>query len=87
VALRLFFETGAYWASYVLWSPVWSWGIDFGTTFVWRMTDYLGLQLELRYHIYNLAALEDEVMLCPRTIQPLGPLDRLDLTFGIVVGI
>jgi len=87
VALRLFFETGAYWASYVIQGPTWSWGIDFGSTFVWRITDYFGLQAELRYHIYNLSALEDQVMLCPRTFQPLGPLDRLDLTFGIVMAI
>jgi hypothetical protein len=86
VALRLFFETGAYWAAYIL-GLFWSWGIDFGSTFVWRITDYFGLQAELRYHIYNLSALEDEVMLCPRTLQPLGPLDRLDLTFGIVMAI
>ena len=86
VALRLFFETGPYWASYVL-GLFWSWGIDFGSTFVWRITDYFGLQAELRYHVYNLSALEDEVMLCPVTLQPLGPLDRLDLTFGIVMAI
>jgi len=89
VALRLFFETGAYWAAYLALFPsvFWTWGIDFGSTFVWRITDYLGLQAELRYHIYNLSALEDEVMLCPQTLQTLGPLDRLDLTFGIVMAI
>jgi len=86
VALRFFFETGPYWSSYVL-GLVWTWGLDFGSTFVWRITDYLGLQAELRYHLYNLSSLEDQEMLCPQTLQPLGVLDRMDLLFSLVVAI
>ncbi|MBI5502178.1 MAG: hypothetical protein HY907_18180 [Deltaproteobacteria bacterium] len=84
VAVRLFAETGAYWSSYVL-GLIWTWGLDFGSTFLWRITDYLGAQAELRYHLYNLTSLEDEELLCPRTLRPLGVLDRMDLVFSVVM--
>jgi hypothetical protein len=86
VAVRLFTETGAYWSSYFI-GLVWTWGIDFGGTLLWRITDYIGVQTELRYHLYNLTSLESEEMLCPRTLQPLGVLDRFDWLFSVVMAI
>lgn len=86
VAVRLFTETGAYWSSYLL-GLVWTWGIDFGSTLLWRMTDYLGLELELRYHLYNLGSVGDQDLLCPRTLRPLGVVDRLDLVLAVVMTI
>ncbi|MBI5489924.1 MAG: hypothetical protein HY905_21490 [Deltaproteobacteria bacterium] len=83
-AVRLFAETGAYWSSYVL-GLIWTWGLDFGSTFLWRITDYLGAQAEWRYHLYNLTSLEDQELLCPTTLRPLGVLDRMDLVFSVVM--
>jgi hypothetical protein len=85
-AVRLFGETGPYWSSYVF-GLVWTWGLDLGATFLWRITDYLGVQAELRYHLYNLTSLEDDELLSPRSLQVLGPLDRFDMVFSIVMGI
>ena len=85
-AVRLFAETGAYWSSYVL-GLFWTWGLDFGSTFLWRITDYLGVQAELRYHLYNLTSLQDEALLSPQPVQVIGALDRFDMFFSVVMGI
>ena len=84
-AVRLFTETGAYWSAYGF-GLVWTWGLDFGSTFLWRITDYLGVQAELRYHLYNLTSLEDEEELLSITsFQPLGTVDRFDMLFSVVM--
>jgi hypothetical protein len=85
-AVRLYLETGAYWSSYLI-GLVWTWGLDFGSTLLWRMTDFLGLQLDLRYHLYNLGSVDEDQLLCPRTLQPLGVVDRFDLIVAVVMTI
>jgi hypothetical protein len=86
VAVRLSFETGAYWSAYAI-GTVWTWGLNFGSAVLWRMVDFLGLQLETRYHLYNLAALGEDEVLCPQTLQPSPVLDRFDLVLSFVVAI
>ncbi len=85
-AVRLFLETGAYWSSYLI-GLVWTWGLDFGSSLLWRFSDFLGAQLELRYHLYNLGSVDDEELLCPRTLRPLGVVDRFDLIVAVVMTI
>jgi hypothetical protein len=86
VAVRLFMETGAYWSSYII-GLAWTWGLDFGSTLLWRITDGIGVQAEMRYHLYNLGSVGDQQLLCPQTLRPLGVVDRLDLVFGFVMAI
>lgn len=84
VTWRASFGTGAYWTAYVA-GLVWTWGLDLGTAVTWHVADWLGLQIEARYHLYNLADLGDRRLLDPLTLRPAGMLDRFDLFVSFVL--